>query len=242
MRGLITALRTLTILPVPGKDAERMESSLVFFPFVGWFIGVLVSATAWLICGKYGWPSGAGIICVALVALLTGGLHLDGLADVFDSLGGRTTKRRLEIMKDSRIGSFGVIALVVVMGLQIASIARLSSAGNYWFMIVPFVVSRVVQVQLIVSLPYARAEGGMGKRFVEGGGMSNLVMAWVAGLLLCYAAAGFKGVLVVAIACSICPLLALWMRRMFGGVTGDLIGMGSELYETGILAAACFVI
>ncbi|MDD4869764.1 MAG: adenosylcobinamide-GDP ribazoletransferase [Kiritimatiellae bacterium] len=240
MRGLITAIRTLTLFPVPGRDAEEMSDSLPFFPLVGALIGLLVTGIAWIAGGRCGWPIGAAVLCVGVVSFLTGGLHLDGLADTFDSLGGQTIQRRLEIMKDSRIGSYGVIVLILVLSAKIAAIARLAGVGNYWQLIVPFVVSRVMQVHLIVTLPYARAEGGMGQKFVKGATMYHFVVAYIVGLMLCFAVGSFFAVIIGIGACLLCSILASWMRRTFGGVTGDLIGMGSELFETGIMVILGF--
>jgi adenosylcobinamide-GDP ribazoletransferase len=235
MRGLITAIRTLTLLPVPGKDSEKMSDSLPFFPLVGALIGLLPVGISFVVGIKYGWPIGAGLLCVGAVTLLTGGLHLDGLADAFDALGGRTIQRRLEIMKDSRIGSFGVIALVLIVIAKIISISRLTEAGRYWQLIIPFIVSRTLQVHLIVALPYARAEGGMGQKFVEGATMYHFVVAYIVGLMLCFAFGNVMAVITGIVACLFCSILTSWIRRMFGGITGDLIGMGSELFETGIM-------
>ena len=242
MRGLITAIRTLTLFPVPGRDAEKLSDSLPFFPLVGSFIGLLVAITAWFVGGRYGWPIGAGVLGIVVSSLVTRGIHLDGLADAFDSLGGQTVGRRLEIMKDPRIGSFGVIALISVISLKIAAITRLAGAGNYAFIVVPFIISRIMQVHLIVTLPYARAEGGTGVRFVDGATMYHFIVAYMVGLMLCHAAGGIISVLIGIAACLCCSILASWMRRMFGGITGDLIGMGSELFEAGVLVVMGFAV
>ena len=241
MRGLITAIRTLTLIRVPGRDAEKMSDSLLFFPLVGGLIGLLVAGTAWLVVGKYAWPAGAGVFCVALSSFVTRGIHLDGLADVFDAMGGQTIQRRLEIMKDPRVGAFGVTALLLVLVIKIATIERLAGGGNFWLLMVPFVISRIMQVHLIVTLPYARAEGGIGQKFVEGATMYHFVGAYAAGLMLCFAVGGLVAVIIAVGACLFCSLLASWMRRTFGGVTGDLIGMGSEVLETAVLVTLSFV-
>ncbi|MEI8191050.1 MAG: adenosylcobinamide-GDP ribazoletransferase [candidate division NC10 bacterium] len=110
MKGFITAFRTLTIIPLPGKDVEKFSSALFFFPVVGGLVGLLTAFAGWGVGHWLRWPFGAGVAAVALSTVVTGGLHLDGLADGFDSLGGRTRERKLEIMKDPRVGSFGVMA------------------------------------------------------------------------------------------------------------------------------------
>jgi len=219
-----------------------MSDSLPYFPLVGAVIGLLVTAIAWIVGGKFGWPLGAGILCVASTSFITRGLHLDGLADVFDSLGAGTIIRRLEIMKDPRIGSFGVVALTIVLVMKFVAIARLAGAGQYLLLAVPFVLSRAMQVHLIVTLPYARAEGGIGWSFVEGSTMYHFIISYVVALMLCFVFGNVIGVVVAVATCLCTSLLAQWMRSMFGGVTGDLVGMGSELVESIVLVTLSFVI
>src|SRR5512145_1363019 len=117
LHGLVTALRTLTILPVPGSDASDMSRALPWFPLVGCLLGFLLWGLAW----GFGfmavfWPGGTALVVVAASAILTRGLHLDGLADWADGFGGgRDKERTLAIMKDSHVGAFGVIALIIVL-------------------------------------------------------------------------------------------------------------------------------
>jgi len=238
---LITAFRTLTILPLPGKDAERFSSALFFFPVVGGLVGLLTALTGWGVGHWLGWPLGAGVAAVALSTVVTGGLHLDGLADGFDSLGGRTRERKLEIMKDPRVGSFGVMALVIVLLAKFVSFYRLSEAGHYAFMVLPFIASRTLQVAPVVWLPYARAEGGTGKPFAEGAGPLHFLVALALAAGLCFWAGGAVGLLALAVACVPAALVMAWMKWTFGGMTGDLLGLTSEIVETCVvvgLAAA----
>ena len=234
MRGLVTAFRTLTILPVPGRDAAQFASSLYFFPLIGALIGLLVYLVAWAIGVLLRWPLGAGAAVVALSTAVTGGLHLDGLADVFDSMGGRTRERKLEIMKDPRMGSFGVAALVVFLLLKFVAIVRLTEAGSYAVMVLPYAVSRTLQVPVAVWLPYARAEG-TARQFVEGAKPIHFLAALMLAAVICFAVAGAVGLLVLVLAMIPAAVLMPWMRRVYGGVTGDLLGMASETIETLVL-------
>jgi len=234
MRGLITAFRTLTILPLPGKDAEKFSEALPYFPIVGAALGLLVWALAWSVGGWLQWPMGAGAAVVAFSAIMTGGLHLDGLADVFDSFGGRTRERKLDIMKDSRIGTFGVAALVICLLLKFAAVVRIAEGGRYAVLVLPYLVSRTMQISFMVWLPYARAEG-TARRFVEGAKPVHFLVAFLLAAGGCFAVAGPAGLL--ALGGALVPAAALipWMRRVYGGVTGDLVGMGSETIETLVL-------
>ena len=239
MRGLITAIRTLTVLPLPGKDAERYSSALYFFPLVGGLIGLVVYGAVRLVADGLHWPLGAGVACVAVSALISGGLHLDGLADVFDSMGGRTRERKLEIMKDPRIGSFGVIALVIVLLAKFGAAIELVNPDKYWLFVLPYVISRTLQVAFVVCLPYARREG-TAQPFVEGARAIHLIVALIIGAALCFLVARWMGLVFLGV--SMVPLagLILWMRKVYGGVTGDLIGMGSEMIE--IFVFICLVV
>jgi adenosylcobinamide-GDP ribazoletransferase len=234
MKGLVTAFRTLTILPVPGRDAERFSSSLYFFPLVGAVIGLLVCLSGWGIAALLRWPMGAAAACVAVATILTGGLHLDGLADVFDSMGGRTRERKLEIMKDPRIGSFGVMGLVICLLVKFVCIVRIIETGEYAVLILPYVISRALQVPFAVWLPYARVEG-TARRFVEGAKPIHFLVAFLLAAVICFAVSAFTGLLVLLLASIPVVALLFWMRRVYGGVTGDLLGMGSETIETLIL-------
>lgn len=236
MRGLITALRTLTILPVPGRDAEDFASSLPFFPFVGALVGLVAAGAAWAVDTWLDWPCGAAVLAVVLSAWLTRGLHLDGLADAADAVGGgRTRERRLEIMKDPHVGSFGVVAIACVLLVKSVALCRLAELDLFAWMVPPFVVARTIQVQLAAVLPYARPGGGTASVFVERAGAFHLGFALLAAALLCLGSAAEEGLLALSAGLFIAFGLGMWMRRGFGGVTGDLLGMASEIVETVLL-------
>ena len=238
MRGLVTAFRTLTILPFPGRDADDLADALPFFPIVGAVLGIIVAVAAYVVSRHLNWLIGAGAVGVALAALLTRALHLDGLADVADALGaGGTRERRLEIMKDPHIGTFGVVAVVLALLLKTAAIVKLAAVPQPYWIVVPFIVARTVQVQLAAALPYARAAGGKAQPFVENAGAMHFVAALIVAAVLCFAVAGFGGVLVLSLSLAAALALSRWMRKTFGGVTGDLLGMSSELVETALFAA-----
>ncbi|RPI76678.1 MAG: adenosylcobinamide-GDP ribazoletransferase [Desulfobacteraceae bacterium] len=137
MQGLISAIRTLTIIPIPGKIEDNFSAALSWFPLVGFFIGSLLFGLAWLwlqIIGLH-WPEGNALLLVLFQIILTRGLHLDGLADWADSWGGRDRQHRLAIMKDSRIGSFGVLALVATLLAKYIFFLRLVASGTFVWVI-----------------------------------------------------------------------------------------------------------
>jgi adenosylcobinamide-GDP ribazoletransferase len=187
----------------------------------------------------FAWPEGAAILAVVISAVLTGGLHLDGFADTLDGWrGGKTRERRLEIMKDSRIGAMGGIGLVLVLLLQYVALARLASAPcGLWLLPLAYILSRLAMTQLAVSLPYARAEGGTAEYFVKDARGWHFIAALLLAALLCGAVGGAVGLLAVIFAVLLTLGLRCWMRLVFGGVTGDLLGFACVVVETALLLA-----
>ncbi|NTU93448.1 MAG: adenosylcobinamide-GDP ribazoletransferase [Chlorobiaceae bacterium] len=234
LAGLVTALRTLTILPVPGRDAERFSSSLYWFTFTGLLIGLVETGLAMLGMAA-GWPELAAFLAVAGGVLLTGGLHADGLADLADGFfGGRTRESSLRIMKDPNVGSFGAIALVLLFLFKWIALQRLLHIGSYGPIASGVVLARMAQVVLAERLPYARPGSGTAKAFVDGAGLTHLLTAAVSASLLVLLLMRFDPldtlILVVAALGSAGALGLLAMKKI-GGVTGDVLGAVSEMTE-----------
>lgn len=238
IRGFITAMRTLTILPMPGKDAERMANALYYFPLAGALIGGLVTLVVWFLGSVLIWPVGAGVAGVLISSWVTRGLHLDGLSDTVDGYYGAVIReRRLEIMKDHHVGAFGVVAIVLVLLMKAAALFQLAIYGHWAWIPVPFILARLIQVLLAVTLPYARNEGGTAEAFVKQAGVSHFIVASAGALILCGGLTQLGGLALFVITFLIGHLLAWWMKRAFGGVTGDLLGFASELVESVLLFA-----
>jgi adenosylcobinamide-GDP ribazoletransferase len=241
LRGLVTALRTLTILPVPGREAESFGSALPFFPLVGALLGAALWGLA-LACGQLppaGWAEGAAAAAVVGGIVLTRGLHLDGLADWADGFGGgRDRESTLRIMKDPATGAFGVLAIAAVLILKFVAVARLATLGTALWLVAAAAVSRTVQVDLIVWLPYARAEGGKAGPFVRDARAGHLLLALLAAAAIAVGVFGPLGAAALGAGGLLGRLFGLWCRRRVGGVTGDLLGAASELVETALLVAA----
>ena len=243
MRGFVTAIRTLTMLPCPGRDAEDLSRALPFFPLIGALLGGLTALIAWGVATSFHWMDGAAVACVIATALVTRGLHLDGLADTADALGGgRTTETRLRIMKDPHTGAFGVIAVVGDLLIRYVAIAQIICFDGWRWLVIPAVLSRTVMVKLAVALPYARAEGGTAESFVRNARPWHWAVAVLLGAGCCYAAAGILGLLFMPLVYIFALLLMVWMRRLFGGVTGDLLGWANEVVECVLYAILALVV
>jgi adenosylcobinamide-GDP ribazoletransferase len=237
LRGLVTAFRTLTIFPVPGRETPDHSSALPFFPVVGLSLGLVL----WIISlvnrlmADGGWPMGVAALMLLAGVICTRSLHLDGLADLTDALGGGWDRdRRLEIMKDSSLGVFGAVAIILVLLCKWLAFARLIAADSVIWVVFIFMASRTMQVNLAVKLPYARSEGGTAISFVQNATGLQRAIALCLSLIVALAY-GPIGLFLLALAETLTWLYGNWCRRHLGGITGDLLGAGNEVIEVVLL-------
>ncbi|MBE2277010.1 MAG: adenosylcobinamide-GDP ribazoletransferase [Rhodobacteraceae bacterium] len=225
---LYSAFSLLTRLPVP-QHGFRGAASAWAWPLVGGVLGVLAAALA-LLALRLGLPPGpAAALALAALALMTGGLHEDGLADTADGLlGGQTRERRLEIMKDSRIGSHGALALGLVLLAQWSALAILIARPGGWTgLIAAAALSRAAMVAVMAALPPARTGGlsaGAGRPAPQA-----VAMALLFALLLALACAGWAALPAALAAALAAALLARAALRRIGGQTGDILGASQQL-------------
>jgi adenosylcobinamide-GDP ribazoletransferase len=239
-RDLAGALRFFSRLPVPGGAEADLAASLKLAPLAGALLGlagwlVFVAALALRLP-----PLTAALLALGVGALLTGALHEDGLADIADGFGGGFSReRKLEIMKDSRIGAFGAIALVLSFGLRASALAALAEthAGALWVMAAAGAISRCACLAPLALLPPARGDGA---GHAASGGASALrpALAWALPLALLPALGPFTlatclAALVLA-ASAVLGLCAL-ARNQIGGQTGDVAGAAQQLAEIAVL-------
>ena len=236
-RGLVTAFRTLTIFPVPGQETSNHSATLPFFPVVGLALGSLLWAISCIhrVISDSGWPMGVAALMLLTSVICTRSLHLDGLADLADAIGGGWDRtRRLEIMKDSRLGVFGAVAVILTLLCKWLAFSRLVTAGSAIWVIIIFMISRTMQVNLAVKLPYARSEGGTALSFVQDATGYQRIGAF----LITLAAAliyGPFGLLLLFLAEILTWTYKGWCQKYFGGITGDLLGAGNEIIEVVLL-------
>jgi adenosylcobinamide-GDP ribazoletransferase len=230
--------RALSFLTVLGRADVPNERTLSWFPVVGLAVGAAVGG-AWWAAGRL-WPVAvAALLAVAVDAALTGCLHLDGLADSADGLIPPVTpERRFEIMADPRVGAFGAVALVVVLGLRVAALAatpaKVLVVSGLWC------GSRTLMAAVARSQPYARPEGGTASAFVAeraephpvlgGFGVAVYGLALAAGLAVL--GAGTRGIVVVAAEIAAVAAMVWFARRRLGGYTGDVLGASGVIGET----------
>lgn len=231
------ALQFLSSLPVrlPGMPSpEQLGRSLLFYPLVGALFGVLLWGLNALLSGSPLLLHAALLISAWVV--LSGGLHLDGLADSADAwLGGFGDRERtLEIMKDPRSGPIAVVTLVLVLLLKFCALLVLVERGQGLLLILAPLLGRAALLGLFLSTPYVRA-GGLGQALADH--LPRRSAGWVllASCLLSVCLAGLQGVYVLIVAAVAFFCLRRVMIRRLGGTTGDTAGALLELLELAVL-------
>lgn len=237
----VAALRFLTIFPVPGKighDREQLAGSIPFFPFIGLGLGLGGATVSWLLWTLFPAPVAAVLLTSVLLGF-SGGLHLDGLADTADGFfSARPRAQILEIMRDSRIGAMGVLALVLVLLLKVSALAGLDRGEAFKAALLMPVAGRCAIPVLMALLPYARPEGGLATLFYTRRSGAVGIWAFLFFTLLSWLliGSGFRfsvtlfGVTVLG--------FAFFCKKTIHGATGDTLGAVCELSEA-CTALAC---
>jgi len=247
IRSITTAFRTLTIIPLPGKDTDHFPRSLPFFAFVGLVLSLVpygiyrlalsISFDKWTI---------AALMSLTLVSWLTGGLHLDGLADAFDGFGGGKTRERiLEIFKDSRIGTFGVLALVFDLLIKLACWVVFLQSNRAVIIVWSLVLSRAAQSFFIALFPNARPVGGIANAFTKPG---NSVIIWtiviLGSLFLIFSGLTNPQVIMISTlaAFAILVVFGRYCVKKINGITGDCVGALNEFLEVAVLVSGLCIV
>jgi len=229
------AVQNLTRLPVGNVpfDPVVFGRGTAFFPLVGLLVGGVLTGIYYG-AGFVFPPPVAAALLVGGGLLLTGGMHLDGFIDTVDGLGGEDAARRLEIMRDSRVGAFGVMGGVCLLLLRFALFSSLGAAAWPLLLLAP-VVSRGGMVWAIFFFPYARPQG-QGRLYKDYTGRRETAVATLLVLVLSFLLGGPAGVVLAVVPLAIVLLLGFFFKRRLGGLTGDVYGAINELVETGVLA------
>jgi adenosylcobinamide-GDP ribazoletransferase len=238
LRLALYAVQFLTRVPVPdwvGHTPEMLSRSVRYYPLVGGLIGLLgggVFAAASLLLD----PLPAAVLAITSTVLVTGAFHEDGLADTWDGVGGGLTRERaLEIMRDSRIGTYGGVALLLSVLLRVTALAMLAPLAGLLAMIAAHTLARLMVVLAIRHERYARADG-LGKPVAEGVDDRDCIVAGLTTLAIC-AVAGWASLLALLLAASAAWWMLLVLVRKVGGYTGDGLGAIEQTAEVGALLA-----
>jgi adenosylcobinamide-GDP ribazoletransferase len=243
----VTAVQFLTRVPIPGgmnrpnPDLTLLKASVVYFPLVGGLIGLATGSVLWV--GLQVWPAIVAVVLALIFeALLTGAFHEDAVADCCDAFGGGWTREDvLRIMKDSRVGSYGSLGLLLAVALRAAGLFNLkpeyliaATAGSA-------ALGRWAILILMCAVPPIPNREGLSKDVGEQTGLRELLIS--SGIVLPFTV-GLAWLLPgqLAIGCLLMVLLVLvwgwYVKRRIGGITGDCLGCGCYMAQCVILAAA----
>ncbi|HEV2656561.1 MAG TPA: adenosylcobinamide-GDP ribazoletransferase [Ktedonobacteraceae bacterium] len=242
LKELVAAIRFLSILPIPGSaqlfSTEDEDAAVIigaaYFPFVGLLIALVLLALL-LATSQFFPPLVLAAFLVVAQVVLTGGLHMDGLMDSSDGLfGGTSPERRLEIMRDSRVGSFGVLAGACVLLLKFALFAtlRVHLLAQAVLMVLP--AARWAMIMTVSLFPSARPTG-LGAAFRQTLSPPRLVVAGITALIVVLVVGHLTGLLVLLVGTLAAVAVGAWATRRLGGLTGDSYGAIAEVAEVVML-------
>ncbi len=234
MKGFLQAISFLTILPlrqITLLEDKQLARSMAFFPAVGLLIGLMLSSGYYLFSLILPKPLVIWLI-IGLLAFLTRCLHLDGFADMIDGLASGGSKERiLEVMRDSRIGSFGVFSLIFLIGTKYLALNQIPAPSIYSSLILMTVLGRNSMVLVCYRSPYAREGNGLGKLFTESLGYREVISSSLITLAIMIFILGIKGIWLFLMISLFSIGYRFYFIKRLGGVTGDILGASNELAE-----------
>jgi len=239
IRRFLAALQFLTIAPVRTElDVADIGRSVPYFPLVGVLMGIVLALADALVFERCFPPAVTAVLGVLALAATSGGLHLDGVADTADGFfSSRPKERILEIMRDSRIGTMGALALFAILALKVSALASMSPSMRCWALLLAPVAGRCMLVVAMTRAPYARADGGLATIYLSNrkpwhSWAALAILAVVAGLVL-----SWYGLAIAAACVAVTAAFNAYARRKIGGITGDTLGAVCELAETVVMLA-----
>jgi len=245
IRRLLTALAFLTRIPVNPTvpfDGSDVARSTVFFPLIGCFIAAIQIGLMWLLNQASVPFLLQALAATAVVALIGGGLHQDGLADMADGFGGgNTTEDVLRIMRDSTIGTYGGIALFLSLSTRVVALAALAEAYDGWHWVVVAATLSRCSICLAWLMPYARATGA-GAAITQFAGPFEVGGAMLMALALSVVLVGANVFIAVGLSALVFVLIAWRCHRRIRGVTGDTLGATTEITEVLLLGLGATIV
>lgn len=228
--GLILGIQFLTRIPINKPvefNKDNIKDSLFFFPFIGMFIGGIASLVFYL-TAQFNLDIAAFLTVITLV-VLTGGLHIDGLSDMLDGfLSNKDTEKTLEIMKDSRIGAFGVIGIVLLILGKYIIIKNLPM--DMWLLIMFSVANSRFIAGMIISNKRTARKGGLGELFHNSNPKNHIVYSGIIYILMLLFL-NISYIIPLIITLIFAEIVSLWSNKKIGGLTGDVYGAIMEVSE-----------
>jgi adenosylcobinamide-GDP ribazoletransferase len=233
----ITFLTRVPLGPRQEPSADALLRAAPFFPLVGAAVGLAVGGAAIGLAQVM--PSLlAGLLAVTLELILTGALHLDGLADSADGLGGRDREHSLAIMRDHSLGAYGAAALTLDLAIKATALASLAEAEALAPVVAALALSRAAPLPLARLLPYAQTGSGTGRALAGRLGTPSALAGGALALALALTAVGSDALLLALGAAAVTATVGVLASRRLGGATGDAMGAAIELSATCCLVLA----
>ncbi len=234
MTNFLSAISFLTILPFQKKASWENGGMVLYFPLVGLLIGGMLCCADFLFALMVSGEIRA-VLDVLFLAVISGGLHLDGLADTADGvLSHKPRERILEIMRDQQIGAMGALALIFCLLLKVSGTMGLEGGARWVWLLTAPALARTAQILGLVFTDYARKEGGIASPLFQKNKHSLLIFCCLPAMIpFCL---GVKvGLIVLALFTLLTGSLFLFFQKKIGGMTGDTLGALSEVVEAMIL-------
>lgn len=237
-KSFILMIQFFTRIPIPMEidvNNKSIKRGLVFLPVIGSIVGVF-GALPFVIFHYIGMDAIGVIFALLFMTMLTGMLHIDGIADTWDGLlSSRTRERMLDIMRDSRIGTNGVVAIIFDYGIKIVVILFILSEFGwvytlYGIILMP-IAGRLGIITVAAVSEYARSDNGLGRMFIEGAGIREWIICFVLSIAAAFLMGGFSALTAIILILAAALISKKWMTNTLGGMTGDTLGAVNEICE-----------
>jgi len=233
----LAALQFLTIIRLPWRRDVRLEElgrSTGYFPLIGLIIGLILVGLNWLF-GLVLPSAVATALLIVSLAVISGALHLDGFVDTCDGIAGhKTVEARWKVMRDSRVGGFGIVGVVLLLLVKYVSLSSIPEPLLLTTLVLMPVVSRWAMAYAIFTYPYARPSG-LGKAFKRGTSWPRFTMATIIAVAVAVVLAQLVGLGIMFLIWVITVAMAAYFKSKFSGLTGDNYGAINEVAEVAVL-------
>lgn len=241
--GFWIAFQFLTIIPSPFRrqpGLRELGGSLIFFPVIGLLLGGFLFGID-LGLGLVLPPELASALILGLWVLIAGTMHLDGFMDTCDGLHGDTPQRRLKIMADTHVGSFGIVGVIILLLIKYFALLTLPVGLRMEALLIVPSLSRWTMVYAVFVFPYARKDSGLGQAFKQQVTWQSLVTATLIVLAISGSLLRWQGTILMTIAWLTATTLGYFLRSRLGGLTGDTYGAINEIGEVVTLMLIPFI-
>ena len=237
MNRFLAALQFLTIISIPWRREAKVEEvgrSTGYFPVIGLIIGLILAGLNWLFSLILPSAVANALLIVSLV-ILTGALHLDGFVDTCDGIAGhKTVENRWRVMRDSRVGGFGIIGIVLLLLVKYVSLSSIPEPLLLTTLVLMPVLSRWAMAYAIFVYPYARPSG-LGKAFKQGTSWPRFTLATIIAFMVVAILAQLIGLAIMFLIWVLTVAMAAYFKSKFSGLTGDNYGAINEVVEVAVL-------